>query len=87
MSKKEIKHFHRFLKENGYFTIWMKNVRNTQKISIYKTYADYNCYLECIPKNDVVLWCFEFRRTDEGFEYWHHVNDEWYKYILEHNVY
>ena len=86
MSNKEIKHFHRFLKENGYFTIWMKNVRNTKKVRHYDSYTDYNCYLECVHKHDVILWCFEFISTDEGFEYWHKVNDEWNKYIDVHNV-
>ena len=81
MANDEIKCFHRFLKEKGYFTIWMKNVRNTHKVPNYKSYRDYNCYLKFVPKYDVILCCFEFFRTDEGFEYWHNVNNEWYKYF------
>ena len=75
------KQFHRFLKEKGCFSIWMKNVRNTKKVAFYESCKDYNDYLNKVNVGDAIMECFLFDSTDEGFFFWSDLSDTWVRYV------
>ena len=74
MNTEEIKKiFYRFLREEGAFTYYFKNLDNDYRDESNRELYD----MICKYPTEIINYAFTWRNTPQGQEFWERLHDEW----------
>jgi len=73
---------YKFLKEQGVFQNFMVNVCKYRQVDVTKERIKE--FLELLEYHDSITYAFSWSRTEEGPEFWNHLQFKWRKYLEQH---